>query len=44
MPSLVTDELVMKLNNKMFYDGYFMITEMSQHLPQISLSLVHEYV
>lgn len=43
-PSLVTDELVMKINDKIREDRRFTITELLKHFPQISRSLVHEIV
>lgn len=41
-PSLVTDELVAKINEKIRGNRRFTITELSEHFPQISRSLVHE--
>lgn len=43
-PSLVTDELVVKINEKIRVNRRFTITELSEHFPQILQSLVHEIV
>jgi len=43
-PTVVTDELVAKINEKVRENRRFTITELSEHFPQISRSLVHEIV
>jgi hypothetical protein len=43
-PTLVTDELVSRINDKIRENRRFMITKLSGHFPKITRSLVHEIV
>jgi len=43
-PSLVNDDLVRKVNERVGDDGRFTISELSLHFPQISRSLLHDIV
>lgn len=43
-PSLVTDDLENKVNEKVREDRRFTISELSHHFPEISRSLLHEIV
>ena len=43
-PTIVTDELVAKINEKIHENRRFTITEFSLEFPQISRSLLHEIV
>src|SRR5215469_1487733 len=44
LPTIVTDELVAKINGKIHENCRFTITEFSLEFPQISRSLLHEIV
>uniref|UniRef100_A0A1B6DDI6 Mos1 transposase HTH domain-containing protein n=1 Tax=Clastoptera arizonana TaxID=38151 RepID=A0A1B6DDI6_9HEMI len=43
-PSLVSDDLLNKVNEKLCENRRFTITELSGHFPQVSRSLIHEIV
>jgi hypothetical protein len=43
-PSLVNDDLVRKVNERVRDDRHFTISDLSLHFPQISKSLVYDIV
>jgi len=43
-PSLVNDDLVRKVNERMRDDRRFTISDLSLHFPQISRTLLHDIV
>jgi len=43
-PSLVNDDLVHKVNERVLDDRHFTVSDLSLHLPQISGTLVYDIV
>jgi hypothetical protein len=43
-PSIITDDLVELVRERIMENRHFTITELSSHFPQISRSLLHEIV
>ena len=43
-PSLVNDDLVLKVNERVRYDRRFTVSDLSLHFPQISRNLLYDIV